>query len=124
MTVVSYQPGGQVGMEELLAKVEANGGILTVTMLELRDAHGAGRLGEHVRSNISNALKSRGFRHYSPDLPGSQYESVRIYKAGSPVDELIAAVLTPGQKGDEKIRSAINNTDQEVLRKIRELVCD
>jgi hypothetical protein len=110
-------------LEDLKAAVEGSGGVQTFPMDVVRDAYGAGRLGIHVRTNITRALQGMGLGHYPPVLPDSQYERVRIYKLGTPVSDLISAVLTPGEDGDERIRELSTGTANETLERVRELVC-
>jgi hypothetical protein len=55
--------------EGIKAEVEQNGNVLTITMGRSWDAHGAGRLGEHVRVDISKALAGIGLGHVPVNLP-------------------------------------------------------
>jgi len=48
---------------EIKESVEKNGNLLTVTMEQLRDAHGTAKLGMHVRADISSALAGIGLGH-------------------------------------------------------------
>ena len=109
---------------ELKAEVEANDGVLTVDMLTLRQIHGAERLGINVRYNIHQQLAGNGLAHYPRTLPDSQHAYARIYKQGSRAAEIIGAVLEPDPDKDAIIRKAGDETHQDVLRKIRELVED
>ena len=54
-------------MDALRAAVEQHQDVLTVTMLDLREAVQAGRLGQHVLTTISKALAGRGFVHGQMD---------------------------------------------------------
>jgi|SRR5579875_1601171 len=110
--------------EDLPTLIDANGGVLSIPMARLRDAYGAGRLGKHVRSNISNQLRSLGLAHMPAELPDSQLEQVRLYRAGSPAGRLIEAVTNLGAKGDAVIREAASAQSTQILEKIRELVCE
>jgi len=110
-------------LEDLRDAVDAAGGVLTVDMWAVRDAHGAGRLGIHVRTNITKKLRSLGLDHYPDELPGWQEEQVRVYRQGSPVADLIDAVLNPSDTHDEEIRQAVLGEAQATLDAIRELVC-
>jgi hypothetical protein len=110
-------------LEELLEHVKLKGDVLTCTAGELRVAYGAERLGVNVRHAISSALKSHGLDHYPSMLPDRQDEPVRVYRQGSPVAELIEAVLVlDDPKADAKLRKAAKNDCEKVLKKIRELV--
>lgn len=112
-----------MSMTDIKIKVEAEGGVASFQMGEVRDAHGAGRLGVHVRTNISKSLSGMGLGHYPSDLPDSQYAPVRIYKLGSSIADLIDAVLTPGKEGDERLRETASGEAERLLADIRELVC-
>jgi hypothetical protein len=95
----------------------------TVTMYSLREAYGAGRLGVHVRRNISDELSGHGLGHFPRELPDDQEKLVRLYKLGSPAAHLIAAVLSPSEEGDEAIREAVAGNAASLLEEVRELVC-
>ena len=109
---------------DLKAAVENNEGVLTVPMRTLRDIHGADRLGRNVRYNIQLELAGNGLAHYPTDLPDSQYAYARIYKQGTRAAEIIGAVLDPDPERDAVIRKAGDETHQDLLKKIRELVED
>ena len=101
-----------------------NGNLLTVEMGDLRDIHGAGRLGIHVRSSIHRALENAGLGHYPIDLPDYQSGQVRVYRLGSDIADLIAAVTTPSSENDDALRSVSGGEAAEMIRRIKELVCD
>lgn len=107
----------------LRTSVEQAGNVKTVRMWSLRDAYGAGRLGVHVRTNISKALRGHGLGHYPPELPEYQEDFVRIYTLGSTAGELIEAVLHLSDEADDVIRDRAGRNSDVVLEKIRELVC-
>lgn len=109
--------------DELREEVEKSGGVLTVSMGVLRDAHGAGKLGVNVRANISKELRRRGLGHSPEDLPVYQHEAVRIWLMGSPAGDLIEAVFDTGTATDQTIREAVESDASDVLDKVRELVC-
>lgn len=109
--------------DELRQEVEDSGGVKTVDMGTLRDAHGAGKLGSTVRANITKELRSRGMNHSSGDLPSYQHEMVRIWLMGSPAGDLIEAVLNETQDADQIIRDAVETNASDTLDKVRELVC-
>jgi len=110
--------------EELASLVDRNGGVFTVTMGELRDAYGVRKLGVHIRSGISEKLKSLGLRHLPTDLPIYQEQLARIYRDGSAVGRLIAAaVYGIGEDADQVLRDAASGEDAVIVQKMRELVC-
>jgi len=92
--------------EELRAAVAANEDLITLRMKELRDMHGAERLGVHVCSGISRELARLGLAHYPKILPDHQDARVRIFKTSSSVGNLIAAALKINSQHDTMIRRA------------------
>src|SRR5262245_28479743 len=112
-----------MAMDDLKAEVEENGGVKSFAMWKVRDAYGAGRLGVHVRTNISKQLQGMGLGHFPENLPDSQDATVRVFKLGSPVADVIDAVLRPGTAGDEKLKDAAGGNAEDVLAQVRELVC-
>lgn len=111
-------------LEAIRDDVEAHDDVLTLRMAHVRDAHGAGRLGVHVRDAISKRLAGLGLAHYPVQLPDGQDEMVRVYKQGSATADLIDAVLVPSEGHDDELRQAIGGNPQEIIDRIRELVCD
>lgn len=110
---------------EIKDSVEKNGNVITLTMERLRDAHGAAKLGVNVRAEISSALAGMGLGHIPRDLPSYQNELVRVYKNGTPVGDLIATVLTPGEENDSKLSGqfAGGGVDHAaIVQKIRALI--
>src|SRR5262245_12125386 len=83
--------------EELASLVDRNRGVYTVSMEELRDAAGFGKLGKHIRTGISDKLRGLGLDHMPDELPSYQEDSARIYRKGSPVGKLIEAAMKVGQ---------------------------
>jgi len=113
--------------DEIKADVEKNANVKTVTMEQLRDAHGTAKLGVHVRAEISGTLAGIGLGHVPEELPNYQHEQVRLYKKGTPVGDLIETVLKPGQQNDTKLTSqfAAPGADYaSIVDKIRELVAE
>lgn len=113
--------------DEVKQIVEKNGNVVTLTMEQLREAHGAARLGVNVREEISSALAGMGLRHVPEVLPSYQNEQVRVFKNGTPVGDLIATVLMPGQQNDSKLVSQFAQKGVDyasILQKIKELVAD
>ena len=113
--------------DQIKEAVEQNGNTKTFTMEELRDAHGAGKLGPHVRAAISSKLAGMGLSHVPKELPNYQHELVRLYKNGTPVADLIATVLVPGEQNDNKLRERFAEGDVDyaaIVEQIRELVTE
>jgi hypothetical protein len=112
---------------EIKEDVEKNGNLKTVTMEQLRDAQGAAKLGVNVRADISRSLAGMGLGHVPQELPAYQHEQVRVYKNGTPIGDLIAMVLTPGQQNDTKLGEqfgAQHIDHAAIISKIRELVAE
>ena len=110
--------------DELRDEVRNQGGVLTVDMGTLRDAHGAGKLGVNVRLNITKELRGQGLNHIGEYLPTYQDELVRLYLMGSPAGDLIESVLNISKSADQAIRDAVQSDAADVLEKVRELVCE
>lgn len=110
--------------EDIRGEIADHGDVASVDMARLRDVHGAGKLGKHVRANISKELRSHGIGHYPPELPIYQHEVVRLYLIGTPAGDLIEAVLNVSADADGAIRNAVQNDSAAIVEKIRELVCD
>jgi len=109
---------------DLAEATTAQGGVVNIEMMKLRDIHGAGKLGVHVAQNISDKLNSLGMGHQPEVLPQQQSEQVRIFIRGSAVGKLIEAARTIDSGSNRILREAANNEDSQVVKKIRELVCD
>lgn len=109
--------------EALRTAVANNDGLRKTTMDTLKKIQGAGRLGVHVRTEISRALESHGLGHLPQELPPNQEDVVRLYLLGSPVADVIKAVLNPSDRGDETLRSIGGSEAEDLLRQIRQLVC-
>ena len=113
--------------DDIKNRVEANGNVLSITMEDLRLAHGAGKLGVNVRSEISSALQGSGLGHVPTELPTYSHELVRLYKFGTPVGQMIANVMSPGQQNDEKLVGQFSGAVADhvaIVQKIRELVAE
>lgn len=110
--------------DALRKQVEADGGLHTTTMEVLRELHGAGRLGKHVRDSISGALGAHGLGHLPKELPTYQDQQVRVFRLGTPIADVVNAVLLPSPSGDQVLRQLGGVKGQDILKKIRELVCE
>lgn len=111
--------------EALVAEVEAGGGIVTCYMASLRDAHGAGKLGVHVVNGISDELARRGLGHYPSELPVQQWSAARVFRLGTPIGNVIKAVLAVDESdSDDILRRLISGDADDKIQRIREIVCD
>jgi hypothetical protein len=109
--------------QEIRDAVEEDGGLIVTTMEVLRDVHGVGKLGVHVRKGIDDRLGSMGLGHLPYELPSYQHEEVRIYRLGSEIAKVVEAVIRPSAEGDELLRSSLGTEAQRLLSQVRELVC-
>jgi hypothetical protein len=109
---------------ELIELVDENDGIITCEMWQLRDAHGAGKLGVNVVANISEELAQRGLAHLPKELPQNQNEKARVYRRGSTVGKIIRAARVVDEGADDFLRKISTEDAADTLKKIRELVCD
>jgi len=111
--------------------VDDNGNLMSVSMEQLRDAHGAGRLGKYVVDAIKNALKSNGLDTFPEELPNGQNACVRVYAAGSPIAKLYTAMtvledqydMDTNHERDTEIRDAVDTEKAEIISQIQQLVC-
>lgn len=110
--------------EALRRQVEAEGGLYTTTMETLRELHGAGRLGKHVRDAIGGELAAHGMGHLPEELPAYQELAVRIFRLNTPIADVVNAVTHPNMTGDQVLRQISAAQGHDILKKIRELVCE
>lgn len=110
--------------DEVESFVQSNRGIATVTMEDLRNAHGVGRLGVHVRRAIASNLASRGLGYWPKELPEYANEQVRLYSLGSRFYECVNDMDDYSEEADERLRDTFNTGYEEIIQSIRELVCD
>lgn len=96
--------------------------IYVTEMRELRDAYGVSRLGETVVTNISKELAGYGLGHLPSPLPLLASEEVRLYRRGTAIGDLVAAVLEPSEGGDQRLIEYAENTDREIVAQIREVL--
>lgn len=110
---------------EIEAKVDAAGGILAITMEEIRDAAGYSKLGVNVVHEMSQGLKGVGLDHAPMTLPTSSWATVLVFRQDSEANRVIQAVLRPSEGGADVIREATGSTDgagAERLSQARALV--
>lgn len=112
------------GYDRFRRLIDDSGGVHLTTMEELRDAHGVGKLGVHIRAAIADELRSRGIGTLPEELPTYQHQEVRLFGLGTPIANVISAVLHPSEAGDATLVRSAGADAQDVLNSIRELVCD
>ena len=108
---------------EINDAVTQSGDVMTVSMSELRDVNGSGRLGPYVVEAISKELAAKGLGHYPETLPLNQWEKVRLFRMGSQIADLIRVVTDVSEENDEKLREAISDDARNVLDRVRKMVC-
>jgi hypothetical protein len=99
-------------------------GVVTVPMWTIRDAYGAERLGVNVVAHISEELEGRGIGHLPAQLPQNQWAMARVFLKNTPVGRVLKAAgdLDPAQ--DSTLRKLTNEKADDLLKRVRELVCD
>lgn len=111
------------GYEQFAGLIEDRGGVFPTTMEVLRDAHGVGKLGVHIRKAIADELQSRGIGTLPEVLPSYYHEEVRLFRLGTPIADVVSAVLHPSAAGDDTLRRSGGN-DAEMINQIRAIVCE
>ncbi len=109
--------------EKLRDAVIDNGNVLTVKVGEVRDAFKYGRLGKHVRKEISSKLHGLGIAHYPVDVPDWQENPIRLFRMGTPIADLLDAAHDETPEHDEELKAAVSGGAADVLNQIRALVC-
>ncbi|MBW4705195.1 hypothetical protein [Micromonospora sp. RL09-050-HVF-A] len=98
--------------QELRDDVDANGGVLRVSMWSLREITGLTRLKVHVVARISEALTDVGLAHLPIDLPRNQNEYVVVYRATSEAAAIINAVRNgSSSEAAERALRKVNTSD-------------
>lgn len=98
-------------------------GITVVQMHTLRAAAKWERLTLRALEAIEDELRKRALGCY-PRLLEDRHAEVRIYKIGTPLGNLVESVIKPSDRGDNLLREVASNSNQELIRKIRMLVCE
>jgi len=96
----------RANFQEIKERVDGNGGLLSVSMKELRDAIGAGRLDAGPISQIGVNLDR--CRLSSTELRSGQYHYALIYDPNQSVGKLIHAATGDDQDSDEQVRQALD----------------
>jgi len=111
------------GMAKLAESVSEQGDLLCVKMSDLRDAAGWDRLTRGTCRAIEEGLRQNALWHF-PELVVNRHAEVRIYRVGTPLGNLVEAILKPTHAGDEFLREAGSGEAQRLLLDIRKLVCN
>ncbi len=106
-----------------LAEQVSQEDIVVVQMQTLRSAAKWDRLTPGAVEAIADELRRRALWVY-PELSQDRWREVRVYKIGTPIGSLVESVTDPSEAGDRRLREAATNAGQEILQKIRGLVCE
>ncbi|QVJ03078.1 hypothetical protein KGD82_13670 [Nocardiopsis eucommiae] len=102
--------------ESLSKAVDDDGGVHTAPMATLRLINGAARLGPIVCATISKELSKHGLGHIPVKLPESSNEDVRIFRLGTQIADVVAAVQAPSHEGDEVLRTVGGMASDKIAR--------
>lgn len=81
------------GWEDLIGLLDTQSGVCVVTMEQLRDIDGYGRLGGTVRAGIAKKLASMGIGTFAGEnLPSDASANVVLFRLGTPVAELVNVI--------------------------------
>jgi hypothetical protein len=112
--------------EGLREQVESRGGVQRISMGDLRDINGAGKLGVHVVSQIKRSLARAGLSILLPtgttDVPRYQDEYVVIYVTQSKAGEIIEAVQQADLSAIKLLRDLAGDDSAEKLQAIRDII--
>jgi hypothetical protein len=94
--------------EDLLERINKNGGFLTIDSDHLRKISGHHRLGKNINSIIKKSLSKRGISYYPEDLRPNQNKKIRLYIKSSHAGSIIDAVLSANNDSDNLIHELSN----------------
>ncbi|TQF65295.1 hypothetical protein FK531_22000 [Rhodococcus spelaei] len=114
-------------IKDVRAAVDENGGLLTVTLQDLREALGYAKLGARVLATISTELSGHGLGYFPADVLDDnpvprRYDELRVFAKNEPIGELINAVLEPSERGDEKLLEVGGDNASVILDQIRTIL--
>lgn len=113
-------------MVALAQQVDANQGMESFTMRQIREACSFQRLTPGVNQQISDRLAQNGLGHlplYADVLPLSQEAEVWLYSKASQVGQVIeTGILNPTNKGVRRLLSLVNDDANETLDRMRALL--
>lgn len=96
----------RANFQQIKERVDGNGGLLSVSMKDLRDAIGAGRLDAGPIRQITVNLDRCRLR--STKLESGQGHYALIYDPSRPVGKLVHAATGVDQDSDEQVRQALD----------------
>ncbi|WP_280181182.1 hypothetical protein [Nocardia farcinica] len=112
---------------DIRADAEANEGLITVSLLDLREALGYKKLGPRVLATIAQELEGHGLGYFPKsllddnDTPRS-HEEVRVFVKNTQLGIIIDSVLSPHEVGDDRLREVGRDKNAEMIAEIRRLL--
>lgn len=115
-------------MKDLATRVDTEGGILPVSLGDLRETLGYDRLGVRVLGYIAAGLDGAGLGYFplsviEENAVPRKEEVVRVYRKGSALARVVEDVLHPTEAGDDRLRESTGGEALDTLEKVRALVC-
>lgn len=83
--------------------------IVSMKMIDLRNAMGNKRLGKNIRANIMRELREAGVGTIPADLPADQQAMIRLYDESSEVAKLLFLLNNPAESNDRQIRNFLED---------------
>lgn len=83
--------------------------IVSMRMIDLRNAMGNKRLGKHIRASIERELRDAGVRTIPEQLPANQQALVRLYDESSEIAKLLFLLNNPTEESDKQIRNFLDD---------------
>lgn len=113
-----------IAFDEIKKRVDDKGGVLSVQMKELREAHGASKLGNNVINEIQALLAEKGIGHSPADLPTAAGRRVRLHTLMSRLkDSIDENNGLFSEKHDEAVRKSVSiDNYARMIEKIRAIV--
>jgi len=116
-------------MKDVAEAVQESGDLLVTSLGELREALDYNRLGVRVLQEIGRKLEGEGLGYFPEwvidENSNPRYgDEVRVYKRGTPIGDIVDAVLRPSNAGDERLRQEAGGDASELLNRIRALVTE
>jgi hypothetical protein len=95
------------GWEDLISLLDDGKGVCVVTMEQLRDIDGYGRLGGTVRAGIAKKLASMGIGTFAGEnLPSDASANVVLFRLGTPAAELVNVIQSATSDNSWRNRAA------------------
>ena len=108
--------------QSIRAELDNKGGVLSLSMEQLRDAYDVMRLGVQVRQGIHDKLESMGIGHYPKELPVYQDNWVRLYTLGSPFANMLKDLEDISEEADQRLRDTVLSDHGETIKRMKELL--